>query len=257
MSVFDARDIVVQRGTRLALDKVSFNVGSGEIIGVVGPNGAGKTTLLRTLIGLQIPNSGEIKFEETPQQKISAGEFARAVGYLPQNAIFHWPILVEHAVKLGRFPYQSPLTRATSQDRDAIERAMDIAGIADFVGRRVDEISGGERMRVHLARLLAGKHRAIIADEPITSLDPKYQLHFLSVLEREASQGTAVVISLHDLALASRFCHRLIVLNNGAVAVADIPERALDDATLATVFGVQATRLHTDSGLSIVPINVI
>ena len=108
-------------------------------------------------------------------------------------------------------------------------------------------------MRVHLARLLAGHNRAIIADEPITSLDPKYQLHFLSILEQQASQGTAVVISLHDLSLASRFCHRLIVLNNGAVAVADTPERALSDVTLATVFGVQAVRLPTANGISIIP----
>ena len=257
MSVIAARDIVVQRGTQRALNSVNFDVDAGEVVGVVGPNGAGKTTLLRTLIGLQKPDTGEVLFETRPRGEISAGEFAKAVGYLPQNAIFHWPILVEHAVNLGRFPHQSPLAGTTSQDRHAIEQAMDIAGICDFIGRRVDQISGGERMRVHLARLLAGEHRAIIADEPITSLDPKYQLHFLSVLERQASQGTAVVISLHDLSLASRFCHRLVVLDDGAVAVADTPERALNDTTLATVFGVQATRMQTTTGLSIIPTDVI
>ena len=255
MSVFDARDIVVQRGTRRVLNGVSFKVDAGEIVGVVGPNGAGKTTLLQALIGLQIPDSGEINFDARPRQEIAAGEFAKAVGYLPQNAIFHWPILVEHAVSLGRFPHQSQLASATSQDRDAVKQAMDVAG--DFAGRRVDQLSGGERMRVHLARLLAGTHRVIVADEPITSLDPKYQLHFLSVLAEQASQGTTVVISLHDLALASRFCHRLIVLHDGVVAVADTPDRALDDATLSTVFGVQAKRLQTDSGLSIIPTGLI
>ena len=253
MNLLTAHDVVVQRGSMRALDGVSFNLEAGEIVGVVGPNGAGKTTLLRTLIGLQKPDAGDVLFEGKSLTEISHHEFARAIGYLPQNAVFHWPILVEHAVRLGRFPHQTAFARMTSEDSRVIQQAMEIAGISDFIGRRVDQISGGERMRVHLARLLAGHNRAIIADEPITSLDPKYQLHFLSILEQQASQGTAVVISLHDLSLASRFCHRLIVLNNGAVAVADTPERALSDVTLATVFGVQAVRLPTANGISIIP----
>lgn len=180
-------------------------------------------------------------------------EFSKAVGYLPQNAIFHWPILVEEAVKLGRLPHQTSLVRKTSEDLGAVNRAIDTAEIREFIDRRVDKISGGERMRVHLARLLAGEHRVIVADEPTTSLDPKYQLHFLAVLKRQALQGTAVVISLHDLSLAARFCDRLVVLNNGAVAVEGTPDQALNDRTLATVFGVHATRIKTAAGFSIIP----
>jgi iron complex transport system ATP-binding protein len=253
MSLIEAQNIAVQRGSRQALNNINLKIHAGEIVGVVGPNGAGKTTLLRTLAGLQKPTSGEVQFEGRKLQNIPRTEFAGAVGYLPQSAAFHWPTNVEHVVKLGRFPHQTPLTRMTAADSSAIEQAIHTAGIEDLIGRRVDQISGGECMRVHLARVLAGEHRAIIADEPITSLDPKYQLHFLAVLQRQASQGTAVAISLHDLSLASRFCHRLIVMLNGAIAIADTPELALQDTTLAAVFGVRAERLRTATGTSIIP----
>ena len=253
MSILTAHEIVVQHGHRRRLNTVCFNVEAGECVGILGPNGSGKTTLLRTLLGLQVPNSGDVLFESKRWAEISMVEFSKAVGYLPQNATFHWPILVEQAVKLGRLPHQTSLVRKTSKDLGAINRAIDTAEIREFIDCRVDKISGGERMRVHLARLLAGEHRVIVADEPTASLDPKYQLHFLEVLKRQALQGTAVVLSLHDLSLAARFCDRLVVLDNGAVAVEGTPEQALNDRTLGTVFGVQATRVRTTTGVSIVP----
>lgn len=257
MTLIEAHGLVVEREARRSLDDVDFNLRAGEIVGVVGPNGAGKTTLLRALLGLQETDAGEVKFEGAPILKLSRGKLAQAIGYLPQGAAFHWPLTVERAVSLGRFPHQPPLFGMTAEDSCAIQRAMETAGISEFATRRVDRLSGGERMRVHLARLLAGRHRGIIADEPITSLDAKYQLHFLSVLKRQAATGIGVLITLHDLSLATRYCDRLVVLKDGRVVANDVPEAALDDATLAAVFEVRAERLHTADGTSIVPTQLL
>lgn len=257
MSLIEAINVIVERLEQRILDGVDFSLNAGEIVGVVGPNGAGKTTLLRTLLGLQKTNSGSVLFQGKPLDEFSHRQIAQDIGYLPQNAAFHWPITVARAVSLGRFPHIAPLARSTLEDRSAIARAMEIAGINNLKERRVDQISGGECMRVHLARVLAGEHLGIIADEPTTSLDPKYQLHFLSVLEQQAARGSAIVISLHDLALASRFCHRVVVLQNGRAVVADTPERALNDTTLANVFEIRAERLSTTNGTSIVPTELV
>ncbi len=257
MNLIEARGIAVEREARRVLDGVDFTFGAGELVGIVGPNGAGKTTLLRSLLGLQKTCAGEVRFEGDSLSALPRRELAQAVGYLPQNAAFHWPIVVERAVSMGRFPHQPPLFGMTPQDRGAIERAMDTAGINTLATRRVDRLSGGECMRVHLARLLAGEHRGIIADEPFTSLDARYQLHFLSVLKRQVAAGISVLISLHDLSLAARFCDRIVVLKEGRVAANDAPDRALDEATLAAVFEVTAERLHTAEGLSIVPTRLL
>jgi iron complex transport system ATP-binding protein len=257
MSLLEAHNIVVERLAQRVLDSVDFSLNAGEIVGVVGPNGAGKTTLLRALIGLQKTDSGDVLFQGKPLDEFSHSHIAKHIGYLPQHAVFHWPITVERAVSLGRFPHLAPLARSTLEDHSAIARAMEIAEVNDLRERRVDQISGGECMRVHLARVLAGEHLGIIADEPTTSLDPKYQLHFLSVLEQQAARGSAIVISLHDLSLASRFCHRVVVLQNGRAVVVDTPERALNDTTLANVFEVRAERLSTTKGTSIVPTELL
>lgn len=251
--LFEACNLVVDRDTRRSLDDVSLAVGSGEFVGVVGPNGAGKTTLLRALLGLQPIQSGEIRIAGKPIRTWSRRELAQAIGYLPQGATFYWPLTVERAVGLGRFPHQPPYPRMPRKDADAIEAAMITAGIDKLAARRVDRLSGGECMRVHLARLLAGGHRGIVADEPITSLDVKYQLHFMSLLKGQVASGLAVVVSLHDLSLAARFCDRLVVLQGGHLVVSDTPERALSDATLARVFEVKADRFRTDHGTSIIP----
>jgi len=257
MTLIEAQGLVVERTHRRVLDRVDFTLDAGEFVGVVGPNGAGKTTLLRSLLGLQATHTGTVKLEGTLISDISRPHFARTIGYLPQGAAFHWPLTVGRAVGLGRHPHRPPLLGMTTEDERAIHNAMDTAGISEFADRRVDRLSGGECMRVHLARLLAGGHRGILADEPTTSLDAKYQLHFLSVLKQQAANGVGVMVSLHDLSLATRFCDRLVVLQGGRVVATDIPERALDDATLATVFEVRAERLQTPYGTAVVPTQLL
>lgn len=249
----EGRNLVVDLEGLRALDGINIRIADGQFVGVVGPNGAGKTTLLRALTGLQELTEGEIRLDGKQISQWSRRELARSIGYLPQGADFYWPITVKRAVSLGRFAYVPQLGRSSAIDSAAITKAMAMAGVSQFAERRVDRISGGERMRVHLARLLAGEHRVIIADEPIASLDAKYQLHFMDVLRKQVAKGVVVIISLHDLSLAARHCDRIVVLDNGHVAEDDTPLSALSDATLAEVFEIRAERLHSEEGVSIVP----
>jgi len=253
MSLLEARGVVVERDNRRTLETVSVTLNEGEFVGLVGPNGSGKTTLLRTLCGLQKAVAGSVMIQGIPSAQIGARERARLIGYLPQHATFHWPLSVRHAVALGRFPHGSGLFSLRPTDLAAVDAALASTGLTEFSARGVDRLSGGERMRVHLARILAGGHRAIVTDEPITSLDVKFQLDFLHTLQQQARQGAGVLISLHDLSLAAQFCDRLVVLKRGEIVIEGRPEIALSNDILAAVFEIDAERISTPGGIALVP----
>jgi iron complex transport system ATP-binding protein len=253
VTIIEAHNICVMRDRSCTLNEVNFSLNAGELVGIVGPNGSGKSTLLRTLCGLQKTASGSILIEGANLRTIAQRTLARFIGYLPQQAVFHWPISVRHAVAMGRFPYQIPTFAVRPEDAAAIDAAIIATSLEAFVDNRVDRLSGGEQVRVHLARLLAGGHRVSLADEPITSLDVKFQLDLLALLKHEVDNGVAVVISLHDLTLASRFCDRIVVLDHGEIVVDGAPGDALSDEILTTVFGVSAERVATGEGVLLVP----
>jgi iron complex transport system ATP-binding protein len=238
MSQLRATNVHVRKNGVAILNAVDCELNAGEMLGVVGPNGSGKTTLLRSLLGLERPWQGEVRFGERLIATISAAEKSRAIGYLPQGARFHWPISVSEAVMLGRYAFRGPWGRASAKDREAAAAAMEAADVMRLAGRTVDRLSGGEKMRVHLARLIAGEHRYLLADEPTTSLDPYYQIEILDQLRGLADSGVGILLVIHDLPLAVRYCDRLVVLSHGRVVTAAAPRSALSPAVLADVFDV-------------------
>jgi iron complex transport system ATP-binding protein len=228
----------VTLGGRRVLDGVDLAVKPGEVVVVVGPNGAGKTTLLRAVAGL-LSSKGTVAIEDTPLSRLSLAERARRVAYLPQGHVFHWPLAVEDIVALGRLPRGAGADLSQS-DRVAVMRAMTDTGVADHAGRAVTTLSGGERARVALARVLATEARLILADEPTASLDPRYQLVVLDILRRHANDGGAVVAVLHDLGLAARRADRIVVLDQGRIVADGAPREVLTKTLLAKTFGVNA-----------------
>jgi len=228
----------VRLGGRDVVDGVDLAIRPGEVVVVVGPNGAGKTTLLKAAAGL-LSARGAIAIEDTPLSRLSLAERARRVAYLPQGHVFHWPLAVEDIVALGRLP-RGAGADLSDVDRAAVARAMADTGVADYAGRAVTTLSGGERARVALARVLATEARLILADEPTAALDPRYQLIVLDILRRHADDGGAVVAVLHDLGLAARRADRVVVLDQGRVVADGAPREVLTKALLAKTFGVNA-----------------
>jgi iron complex transport system ATP-binding protein len=240
VSRIEARGLTVTLGGRTVLADVDLALAPGEILGLVGPNGAGKTTLLRTLIGLAAPESGEVTVEARPLAGWRRAELASHLAYLPQNAPCHWPLTVSQVVMLGRLPRLRPWIRPSSEDDEAVRRALRQVDAELFETRRVDELSDGERARVMLARALAGEPAVLLADEPVAGLDPGHQLQVMRLLAALAGQQRSVIVTLHDLTLAARFCHRLVILDAGRVLASGAPAEVLTAENLAAAFAIRA-----------------
>jgi len=241
-----ADHIRVTLGAREALADVSVSVMSGEIVAVVGPNGAGKSTLLRAMAGILRPQTGSVTLDGQTLASLPRASLARAVAYLPQERAVHWPLVVETVVGLGRLPYGGRPGVLSQQDRAAVEKALAAMDLAGLRGRPATELSGGELARVLLARTLAQEAAVLLADEPTAGLDPAHQLALFERLRKMTEEGKAVVIALHDLSHAARFCDRIVVLKQGRCVAGGSAEAVLTPELLASVYGIRARLVHID-----------
>ncbi len=239
MSTLACENLTVRVGTRALLHNISLALGPGELLGIVGTNGAGKTTLLRALVGLTEPSSGRVLLDGRVLSAWATSARARQLAYLPQGHAVHWPLPGREVVALGRLPHGDA---QHASGRAAIEQAMQATGTQAFADTAVQQLSGGERSRVLLARVLAGAPAVLLADEPLAALDPAHQLRMMALLRGQAQQGRAIAVVLHDLSLAARFCSRVVVLREGRLLADGAPAAVLDDATLAQAFGIEALR---------------
>lgn len=249
----EAEGISVRLGSVDALRGVDFSAGAGEIVGLIGPNGSGKTTLLRALANLRPADSGRVRYSGKSAGEVGAAELSRQIAYLAQGGEVHWPMRVEALVALGRLPHRRGFSKSVAADRAATERAMLAADIVGLRDRTMNQISGGERMRVLLARALAVEAPMLLADEPVAALDPLHQLQVMGLLRKKVAAGDGVVVVLHDLALAARFCDRLVLLDSGKVLAAGDPAAVLTDANLAAAFGVEVVRGTRDGAAFVLP----
>ena len=237
-----ARGIAIRYGQNTVLRSVDFAMRQGEMVGLIGPNGSGKTSLLRVLAGLRAADAGTVRYGGRSATDIGSRELARSVAYLSQGGPVHWAMRVETLVALGRLPHRRPFQGHNAADRDAVERALVAADVVSLRNRTMGEVSGGERMRILLARALAVEAQMLLADEPIAALDPLHQLEIMGLLRGVAHQSGGVVVVLHDLALAARFCDRLVLLSNGNVLVDGKPRDVLTDSHVAESYGVDVIR---------------
>lgn len=237
----DVRSATVHQGGRIILDAVSCHLAPGEMVGLVGPNGAGKSTFLRALTGLQPLSGGEVLYDGAPARDLGRPRLARRLAHLAQNGDADWPLAVEAIVALGRSPHRRAWAGVTSEDRDAVERAMRAADVVHLRSRPITTLSGGERARVLLARALAVEAEILLADEPFAALDPLHQLQAAEILRDVRRRGAGVLAVMHDLTLAARFCDRILAMSAGRI-VADGPPDALTPELLAQIYGVVALR---------------
>lgn len=249
MSLLAAQGLSLRRGTRVLLDALDVSLEEGEVLGVIGPNGAGKSSLLRVLAGLDRAQAGTVKLDGEDLHLHSAARRACAVGYHPQQAVLHWPMAVAAIVALGRYAHGASIDNLSAHDHAAIDAAIAHCGLEALTERRGDQLSGGELARVHIARLLAGEHRLLLADEPIANLDPRFQLEILQALRSHARARGGAVVVLHDLNIAARHCDRLLLMADGRRVIAGTPREVLTAARIAEVFAVAPDYFH-DTGIA-------
>jgi iron complex transport system ATP-binding protein len=248
-----AQQLEVTLSGRTVLRDVSLSLPSGQLVALVGPNGAGKTTLLRALAGL-VSSSGTVEVGGDRLSSLSLRERAKRFGYLPQGHLVHWPLPARDVVALGRYPHgATDPARLSPRDEEAVLRAMQATNVVEFSERPVTELSGGERSRVALARVLAVEAPIVLADEPTASLDPRYQIDVMINLRSAADRGVLVVVVTHDLGLAARFADTVLVLSDGRLVTQDKPAQALSEQILADVFRISAYRADYHNEAVILP----
>ncbi|MGI5191861.1 heme ABC transporter ATP-binding protein [Promicromonospora sp. CA-289599] len=223
----------VRAGDAVLLDGVDLDVRQGEVLVVVGPNGAGKSTLVSVLAGDRVPDAGEATWTGTPLAAVRHAELARLRAVLLQENQVSFPFRVVDVVRMGRAPWQG----SSPVDDDAVvARALDAADVAGLAERRYPSLSGGEKARTSFARLLAQDTTVLLLDEPTAALDVRHTEHVLRHARRHAAGGGAVVVVLHDLALAAAWADRVLVLDGGRVAALGAPAEVLTADLLSRVY---------------------
>lgn len=247
MRVLSCTDLGVIIGSRTILAGVSLSLAVGQVTVIVGPNGTGKSTLLSCLAGLRAPTAGSVTLDDASLFGMKPRDRARRLAFLPQTPEIAWSVEARTLIELGRTPFIGARGQ-TGEDQAAVDRAMAAAHVEAFAHRIVDTLSGGERARVLIARALAGEPEWLLADEPLTGLDPAHQLDAAALFRRLADQAVGVIVTLHDLSMALRMADRIIVLADGGVMADEPPATALTPEVLKRAYGVEATLTQGPGG---------
>lgn len=238
----EANGIAIAFDGKPILAGIDLALRPGELVGLIGANGAGKTTLLRILADLLPLAAGTVLYDGKPARSLGRRTLAQRLAFLAQGGGVQWQMRAEAVVALGRLPHRRPFADLTEADRNAISNAFAATDASAFRERSLDSLSGGERMRVLLARALAVEAEMLLADEPLVGLDPRHQLEAMALFRRIAAAGTGIVVVLHDLSLAGRFCDRLVLIDRGRILADGPPATVLDDGNLARAFSIAVAR---------------
>jgi iron complex transport system ATP-binding protein len=222
------------------LQDVSFRVEKGEFVGVIGPNGSGKTTLLKILYRLLSPQKGEILLELVPMKRMDRIDIAKRIAVVAQETHLLFPFSVLETVLMGRSAHLGHLMFESEKDLEIAIKAMEWTKILSFSERSMDELSGGERKRVFIARALAQEPEVILLDEPTANLDIHHQMDFLDlILTLNRERGLTIVMASHDMNIASEFCDRLILLQGGGIYKSGTPHDVITKENIEKVYGCE------------------
>jgi iron complex transport system ATP-binding protein len=239
--------VLTQRG----LAGVSVKFLAGEVTAIIGPNGAGKSTLLQILSGLTRPDSGSVVLDGVALDSFTPNERARRIGYLPQTGGGVWNVTARELVALGRLPHRSRFAGPSSADEIAIQNALEATDTAQLAERPLNQMSGGERARVLLARVFAGEPEWMLADEPLANLDPPHQQRMLRLMQAAAAQGRGVITVLHDLNAAA-MADSVVMLSGGRVIAAGPTGQVFTAEVLSETYGMSFSLQKGKNGQTLV-----
>lgn len=248
--MLEIENLTAGYGGKMVLHEVSLAVAPGEVLAIIGPNGCGKSTLLRCAAGLLAPRGGLVRLGGDEISRLDGRERARRVALLPQNFEGGGELTVEDMTALGRTPHLPPYGVLSAHDRSVVQCSLEAVGATAFAGRRVGQLSGGERQRVLIARALAQEPKILLLDEPISSLDIRYQCEILDLARKLARrENLAVVAVLHQINLASAVADSMLLLNAGRVVAHGAPAQVMTQELLEDVFGTPlSVQSHPLSG---------
>lgn len=239
MRPIETKNLSVRVGSKVLLHPTSLTFETGQLVAIVGPNGAGKSTCVKAVLGL-VPHTGDVLLDDAPLAGLKPKDRAKAVAYLPQGQSHAWPLPVAQVVSLGRYPHGKTTRMAGDATDGVVDQTIKRMGLEDLRNQSVLTLSGGEQMRVAMARALAVEADFLLADEPLTSLDPGHQFSMMDILKQEADKQHGVIVVVHDLRLAALYADRLVMLNAGQVVADGPPEEVLTTQNITSTFDVSS-----------------
>jgi ferric hydroxamate transport system ATP-binding protein len=244
-AIFELRDVSFALPERTVLSALTLTLPARRVIGLIGHNGSGKSTLIKILARQQRASSGRILFEGKPLDAWPTRAFARKLAYLRQHTPAAAGVLVRELVAFGRYPWRGGLGRFTDADRSKIDEAMALTDVSGLAGRLVDTLSGGERQRVWLAMLIAQDADYLLLDEPISALDVAHQVEVLSLVQTLSTErGIGIIVVLHDVNMAARYCDEIVALHSGRRIAQGTPADILTPGQLRSIYGISMGVMH-------------
>lgn len=249
--IFQTNNISYKYNKEYVLDKISLEIPKGSVTGIIGRNGSGKTTLIRLLSGFLRPSKGEIELNSIPLSRYSRRELAQKIAFLEQSTFLSLPFTVGKVVEMGRYPWLRTFLPLSGKDYKIIREALECFNIYDKKDEKVENLSGGERQLVSLARAMAQEPEILFLDEPTTYLDIGHQsmvMHHLAKWHKD--WNTTIIMVIHDLNLASQYCDNLIILNQGKCLISGKPEEILDQELISETYKTDFSMVtHPVSGI--------
>ena len=253
-------ELVVDRlakdfGSNRVLDAISFSLAEGRILAIVGPNGSGKSTLIKSITRILDPTSGSISLDGIEIKKIDPADLATRIGYVPQQFTFTLYSTVFETVLLGRRRYIR--WSVSDEELERVQHALDALEMGDLAGKFMDQLSGGERQKVFIARALAQNPELYLFDEPTSALDLRYQIEVMETMREITHNGdTSMIIAVHDLNLAYRYADDVLMLDRGTMAGFGKPADILTPSSIQEVYGISTIVANTIAGPYIVPVSI-
>lgn len=249
-NLFELEGVSFSVAGKTLLAPLTTTLPAGRMIGLIGQNGSGKSTLLKLLARQQAASAGQVRFAGKALYLWGDRDFARALAYLPQQTPSAGGMLVKELVALGRYPWHGALGRFGPADRARVERAIALTGLEALADRLVDTLSGGERQRAWIAMLIAQDASCMLLDEPISALDVAHQVEILELVRGLSRQeGLGVIVVLHDINMAARFCDEIVALHSGSFVVAGPPATVMTAPMLERIYGIEMeVSMHPRTG---------